>query len=86
MKLEPWPHANVEPKGGEHEIYSIAVSLKRIADATPSLRDRFAGQALAGFATFEADQSRPASEHANRCAKAAYFLADAMLQQRERGQ
>lgn len=31
--LENWPYANVEPQKNEHELYSAAVSLKRIADA-----------------------------------------------------
>jgi hypothetical protein len=34
--LEKWPWANVEPKPGEHEAWSTAVSLKRIADALTS--------------------------------------------------
>lgn len=31
--LERWPYGAVEPQPGEHEAYSQAVSLKRIADS-----------------------------------------------------
>jgi hypothetical protein len=32
IKLEEWPWHNVEPEPNQHELYSIAISLKRIAD------------------------------------------------------
>lgn len=35
--LEKWPWSNVEPKSGEHEAFSAAVSLKRIADTLENL-------------------------------------------------
>lgn len=43
MTLETWPYPNVEAAPGEHERYSIAVSLKRIADTME-------GKARAGMA------------------------------------
>ena len=33
MRIEPWPHSNVKPNAGEHELLSVAISLKRIADS-----------------------------------------------------
>jgi hypothetical protein len=33
MSLEKWPWSNVEPKQFEHEMFSLAISAKRIADA-----------------------------------------------------
>lgn len=80
MSLERWPYANVEPEGQTHELYSIAVSLKRIADAMPTLRDRFAGQALCGLLASEVHSvlDEPSA------ALMAYQQADAMLIERER--
>lgn len=60
-----------------------------------SLRDYFAGQSLAGGADSFCDAMGPhetatteedIAQHAERHAKAAYLLADAMLKQRKGGQ
>lgn len=58
------------------------------AGADRSLRDWFAGQAIAGAADASCDQLGLESEaqavaHAQRHATAAYMLADAMLKARE---
>jgi phosphoenolpyruvate carboxylase len=78
MSLEKWPWGGVEPKQFEHELFSIAVSLKRIADAMPTQRDRFAAQALAGMAANRGD-----FEKAIDVASRIFVLADAMMQRRD---
>lgn len=55
-------------------LYSIAKSLKRTADETPTLRDWFAGQALAGYL---AEPSIGADKTVT--AQRVYEYADAML-------
>jgi hypothetical protein len=37
--LETWPWPNVEPVGSQHELWSIAASLKRIADMAEKDRE-----------------------------------------------
>jgi hypothetical protein len=62
---------------------SVAISDHGVAHANPgmSLRDYFAGQALAAIAGLHHgnDWGPDGKDHAPRCARKAYAIADAML-------
>jgi hypothetical protein len=90
--LEKWPYAtepdieqetlmsiavSLKRLADAEETNSIAVSLKRLADAQPSLRDRFAMVLLGVIAP------NPADDDKRKIVKACYAYADAMLEGRK---
>lgn len=68
----------------KNESFHPIIIGDKLFDEGLTLRDYFAGQALAGILNFEPGSYEVADEIAAAAAKSSYSIADAMLREREK--
>ena len=68
----------------KNESFHPIIIGDKLFDEGLTLRDYFAGQALSGILNFEPGAYAVATEVATTAAESSYFIADAMLREREK--